>query len=135
MARQVRPFLPTWQDRRYGKDLRRQSPRDREAIEKDLAELLGNLRIAADLATDPSLARFKPTAYRYRGLPQLRSPGAQLYEYRLHGLTRVIVCHFVSHAAVGGEELVLLLAMTVSHDHERLVRLIREHRSSFDDQR
>jgi hypothetical protein len=135
VARQVRPFLPTWQDKRYVKELKRQSPRDRKAIEKDLAELLATLRGAADLATDPDLARFKPTAYRYRGVPQLRSPGAQLYEYRLHGLTRVIVCHFVSHPAVGGEELVLLLAMTVSHDHERLVRLIREHRSSFDDQR
>ena len=135
MAREVRPFLPTWQDRRYRKELKRQSPRDREAIEKDLGELIRALRTAADLATDPNLARFKPTAYRYRGVPQLRSPGAQLYEYRLHGLTRVIVCHFVSHAALGGEELALLLAMTVSHDHERLVRLIREHRSSFDNQR
>jgi hypothetical protein len=134
VPREIRPFLPTWKDRRYRKDLKRLAPRDREAIEKDLADLLTELRSASDLATDPRLARFKPTAYRYRGVPQLRSPGARLYEYRLHDLTRVIVCHFVSHAAIGGEELVLLLGMTVSHDHERLVRLIREHRSEFDDQ-
>lgn len=134
MPREVRPFLPTWKDRRYQKELRRLSPRDRNAIERDLAELLTAVRTAADLATDPRLARFKPTAYRYRGLPQLRSPGARLYEYRLHDLTRVVICHFASHPAVGGEELVLLLAMTVTHDHERLVRLIREHRSEFDDQ-
>ncbi len=133
MAREVRPFLPTWEDRRYKKDLERQSPRDREAIQKDLADLIVAIRTATNLAMDPDLARFKPTAYRYRGVPRLRTPGAQLYEYRLHGLTRVVVCHFAAHAAVAGEELVLLVAITVTHDHERLVRVIRAHRSELDD--
>jgi hypothetical protein len=86
------------------------------------AALIAALRTATNLATDPDLARFKPTAYSYRGVPRFRTPGAQLYEYRLHGLTRVVVCHFAAHAAVAGEELALLVAIIVTHDHERLIR-------------
>lgn len=48
MAREVRPYLPTWEDRRYKKDLKRQSPRDRKAIQKDLARLVAALRTATN---------------------------------------------------------------------------------------
>jgi hypothetical protein len=134
VPREIRTFQPTWKDRQYKKAFNRLPRADKEAVLEELARLIEILPKAKDLALDPDLAQFNPTGYSYKGVPRLRSPGARLYEYRLHKLTRVVVCHFASHAALAGEELLLLLAITVSHDHERIANMIRQHRSTFDNQ-
>ena len=49
-------------------------------------------------------------------------------EYSLDNLSRVIA----KFPAREGSEDILLIAVTLSHDHERLKRLIRENRSAID---
>ena len=55
--------------------------------------------------------------------------GAKLVEYRLRGLVRVIA----KYPARPDTEDILLLAVTLDHDHERLKSLLRQHRSAIED--
>ena len=53
--------------------------------------------------------------------------GAKLVEYRLGGLIRVIA----KYPARQGSDDILLLAVTLEHDHERLKSLLRQHKSAI----
>jgi hypothetical protein len=51
---------------------------------------------------------------------------AYLVEYRFPGVMRVIACCFDGHADATYQGLVLLLTITLDHDHDRMKRLIRQ---------
>jgi hypothetical protein len=51
---------------------------------------------------------------------------AYLVEYRFPGVMRVIACCFDSQADAPHQGLVLLLTITLDHDHDRMKRLIRQ---------
>jgi hypothetical protein len=52
--------------------------------------------------------------------------GGQLIEYRFPGVMRVIACCFES-SGEPARSLVLLLTITLDHDHERMKKLIRQN--------
>jgi len=72
-----------------------------------------------------NLRRWKPSAYR--GVLK----GCLLYEYRCKGLMRVIARFVDANPERGIEETFLLLTVTLSHDHERMKRLIKQNRSGI----
>lgn len=125
MARTVRPFEPTWLDRRFHKSYRKLKPAEQKRWQQELPELLKALQVCSHPATDPRLRRFRPSSYEgVTGLPER----GLLIEYRLSGLSRVIVCWFPSDPSIQDDDPILLVAATVTHDHERIQRLIRQHR-------
>lgn len=124
MSRRIRTFEPTWLDRRFYKTYRKLKPAEQKRWQRDLAELLKALQACSHPATDPRLQRFRPSSYK--GVTELPERG-QLIEYRLSGLSRVIVCWFPSDPSTEEDDPILLVAATVTHDHERIQRLLRQH--------
>lgn len=119
-------FEPTWFDREVKKAVRKLAPRERARFEGDLAGFLETLAVCRHPATDPALAPWRPVPYS--GVAQL-PVGFHLVEYLLSGLTRVIAGYREGSVV----EQVVLLAVTVRHDHARLKRLIQAHRREIQD--
>jgi hypothetical protein len=108
----------TWKDRRFQKDFSRLNPQEQMDFLQSLEKLRKDLEETPHPATDPKLRQ----AYRaksYSGVVALK--GAQLIEYSLGPLARVIA----KYPASEGRPDILLLAVTLLHDHERLKRILR----------
>lgn len=121
MARPVYPFLPTWEDRRFKKDLSKLSEEAKEGVLEEISALIGALAECRHPTKDEALRPYKPSSYRAPGMK--KEP--RLYEYRLSGITRVIA------GWVRDGEAILMIAVTLSHDHARLIRLLKHHRSDL----
>jgi hypothetical protein len=127
MARPVHVFEPLWFDRDFKKSLS-SLPQDQqtERLEelRDLALALADCRHPTH---DPALARWRPSAYH---VPKLS--GAGLFEYRCRFPMRVIA-RWVGPSAAEPEGVVLLVAVTLSHDHRRLRDVLARNRSDLRD--
>ena len=122
MPRLVRVFKPTWQDRHFRKALEKLTLKEREERARQVADLVRVLQVCAHPVTDSQLQRWRPSAYR--GVAQIE--GGYLVEYRFPGVMRVITCCFEGGADPALQGLILLLTITLDHDHERMKRLIRQ---------
>lgn len=119
MSRAVFTFDATWFDREFRKALDGLDPAERKKFEADLAALIGALQECRHPTADTALASYKPTAYSV-GVPGL-------YEYRLGPLQRVIA----KCADVAAESEILLLTVTLTHDHPRMKGLIDAHKKQI----
>jgi hypothetical protein len=118
VARSVYPYLPTWLDRHFRKAFALLPAGDQEDCEQRLADLVAALRACSHPAMDPQLRPWRPS--HYRGVTKLRE--GHLVEYRfMPGTMRVIACYF-DH-----DDRILLVTATLTHDHGRMQRLIKEH--------
>jgi mRNA-degrading endonuclease RelE of RelBE toxin-antitoxin system len=120
VAREIREFSETWLDRAFEKGLKKLGQREKEALSEKLASLLGILAECRHPITDPGLSAFRPTPYRV----SLRNPEARLAEYRLGDRCRVIAAYFHNHDEI------LLVAITLDHDHTRLKVLVERFGAS-----
>ncbi len=125
---EVRIFGPTWLDKQYRKDFEKLRPAEQVRCREHLAELLEALQRCAHPVQDAGLKRWRPTPYR--GIPKIKGEG-HLVEYRLPGLFRVIACYF-EKPGMSIPDVILLVAATLKHDHERLKRLIQGHRHELE---
>ena len=126
MSRRIFSCSATWKDRKFQKDFAGLSPQAQEEFLRELLTLNAWLEKTPHPATDPQLRQ----AYRaksYKGVVVLRS--GNLIEYSIGNLARVIA----KYPAREGSGDILLIAVTLSHDHERLKRLIKSNRSEIDD--
>lgn len=123
VSREVRTFSPTWQDRHFRKSVERLSPEARNERALQVSSLVKALQECANPVTDPRLRPWWPSTYK--GV--IRVQGGHLVEYRFPGVMRVIACCFDSTALPSCQGLVLLLTVTLDHDHDRMKRLLREH--------
>jgi hypothetical protein len=126
MGRPVRQFEPLWFDRQFKKDLKKLSKPQQDARLKDLAELIVALSESRHPTHDPRLAAWKPSAYHVPRVP----PSIRLCEYRCAYPMRVIA-RWIEPSPADPEGLVLLVAVTLSHDHDRLKEIIGHHRTSL----
>lgn len=122
MPRVVRVFEATWQDRHFRKALEKLRPEERAQRAGQVAALVKALQVCTNPVTDPALQPWRPSSYR--GVAQVRG-GGQLVEYRFPGIMRVIACCFEG-SGDPRRSLVLLLTITLDHDHERMKKLIRQ---------
>jgi len=128
VSRRVLLFNTTWQDKRFQKTFTKLNRRDQDDILIRLSQLSAALTATPHPILDPVLKqKFRPGAYD--GVVALK--GAKLVEYRLGSLIRVIA----KYPARQGSDDILLLAVTLEHDHERLKSLLRQHRSAIQDWR
>jgi hypothetical protein len=119
-------FYPeTWLDREFKKAFRKLSAPDRESFETELGDLLEVLQNSRHPMTDPALQRWRPTAYK------VRNQRFQAVEYRLRKLTRVIVGFLPPET--GPIETLVLLTVTLKHDHPRMQRILEQHRGGIRD--
>lgn len=121
MPRPVYPFLPTWEDRRFKKELSKLSAEAREGVLEEISALIDALAECRHPTKDEVLRPYKPSPYQAPGIK--REP--RLYEYRLSGVTRVVA------GWVQDGEAILMVAATLSHDHSRLKRLLKQHNSGL----
>ncbi len=110
----------TWADREFRNDYKRLPRKERELCEERLEALIAALASCNHPALDPELWKYRPSSYRVR-----RKGEGRLLEYRLPGVLRVIVCYFEE------ESVILLVAVTLTHDHTRLRRLIERNQTDF----
>lgn len=125
MSRPVYPFLPTWEDRRFKKELSKLSEEARERALEEISALIGALAECRHPTKDEALRPYEPSPYRAPGMK--KEP--RLYEYRLSGVRRVIA------GWVRDGEAILMIAVTLSHDHDRLIRLLKQHRGDLEEWR
>ena len=123
-GRKVVPFEPTWLDKHFKKAFKKLNARSQRERKAQLIELTEALQNSSHPIQDPKLSRYRRSSYR--GVAQI--DGGQLVEYRLPGTLRVIVCFFAQGSAAIEEEHVVLMTATLNHDHERMKRLIKQHR-------
>lgn len=125
MARDVRPFLPTWKDKRFAKALKALRPSEKDALADELAELIDRIAVCRHPIREPELKKFRPTPYRLNV-----GDDFLLAEYRLKSvkLGRVVA------AFDRTDSVVLLLAITLTHDHERIERMLKQHRRHLTDE-
>ncbi|HEX4961335.1 MAG TPA: hypothetical protein VF173_10890 [Thermoanaerobaculia bacterium] len=98
------------------------NPREREERASQVASLVKVLQVCSHPVIDPRLQTWRPSAYR--GVIQVSK--GYLVEYRFPGVMRVIACCFDAIAQASHQGLVLLLTITLDHDHERMKKLIRQ---------
>lgn len=110
--------LACYPGKEFEKGLKRLQPPQRKKILGLLEQLYNNLETAKNLFFDTEMKKWKPTAYHV-----LTKDGVQLVELRCNHTTRVIVRH------VGDTDKIILVAITLTHDHVRLKRHIEAVRS------
>lgn len=125
MSRRVFYCSATWRDRKFQKDFSGLSAGAQEAFLLELQKLAMVLENAPHPATDPKL-RQAYKAKSYQGVVVLKS--GTLIEYSIGKLARVIAKYPARKESTD----ILLIAVTLLHDHERLKRLIKENRSEID---
>ncbi|HKI05769.1 MAG TPA: hypothetical protein VKK31_27560 [Thermoanaerobaculia bacterium] len=124
MSRPVRQFEPLWFDHHFRKDFKKlPKPQQSERL-AELARLATDLSQCSHPTHDPRLAAWKPSAYHVPKIP----PGVTLFEYRGKYPLRVIA-RWIEPSEVDSEGAVLLVAVTLSHDHKRLKEVIGDHRA------
>lgn len=124
VSRPVFTYPATWLDKHFRKTFEKLAPAEREERVRQLVELTEALKACVHPVRDPRLQPFRPTSYR--GVTQI--PGGQLIEYRFPGTMRVIACYFEAGSEARPSEHVVLMTVTLSHDHDRMKRLIQQHR-------
>ena|GEM_PF-3189933 len=125
MLRKVIEHPQSWRDKQFRKEFRRLDRTAKESCSKDLRELIAALTSDAHPVLDPAFRKWRPSAYR-------SSKIRNLIEYPLTGTMRVIV-RFFEASPEREEEVVVLVAATLSHDHARLKRLIDRYKASLSD--
>jgi len=120
-------YQPAWLDRSFKKALKKTPARERKQRLEDLGDLLEALQSCSHPTLDPTLQRWRPTAYR--GVVEIE--GVRFVEYRLPRLVRVIACYSEEENPEDAVTRIILLTATLTHDHERMQRLIRQHRSGI----
>lgn len=123
MSKDVRPHQPTWLDKTFAKDYKKLTRDQQRSFTEKLSELIEALRGCGHPVTDPAMGKWRPSAYRIAG----RIEG-HLVEYRFPGTVRVIACYFETEPG-RIRDTILLVAVTLKHDHSRLKRLIEGQRS------
>jgi len=126
MPRPVRFFDLFWSDRDFRKTLKGLSEQDREQRLKELAELVEALAACTHPTHDPILAGWRPSAYHVRKM----TPDIKLFEYRCRQLFRVIA-RWIEPCEEDPEGAILMVAATLSHDHERLKEVIFRNREDL----
>jgi hypothetical protein len=124
-SRHVFDFPPTWKDRHFQKDFKALPGRRQLDILKTLKALISAVESSRHPATDPLLRQTYKVKV-YSGVVVLK--GATILEYSIGPIERVIA----KYPARGQGGDVLFLAITLSHDHPRIKRLIKEHRAAID---
>jgi hypothetical protein len=127
MARPVYFFEPLWFDRDFKKSLSSLSEEQQTGRLEELRELALILAACRHPTHDPALSRWRPSAYH---IPKLS--GLSLFEYRCRFPMRVIA-RWVDPSAGEPEGAVLLVAVTLSHDHRRLREVLARNRSDLRD--
>lgn len=122
-------FFSTWLDKHFKKALRKLPKKQQEERKEQLASFLEALQDCNHPATDPNLAAWRPTSYR--GVTDIPG-GGRLVEYRFPGLMRVVACYFETEGPSPPQPIILLTA-TLTHDHDRMKRQIRQHRGEIQD--
>jgi len=126
VSRRVLLCKPTWQDRKFKKNFTKLPTREQDEILTELSRLASVLATATHPILDSMIQmRYRPGAYA--GVVSLKD--AKLVEYRLRGLVRVIA----KYPARLATDDILLVAVTLDHDHERLKSLLRQHRAAIDE--
>ena len=126
MARPVRQFEPLWLDHQFKRDFKRLPKPQQEKRLQELADLASALSTCRHPTHDPSLARWRPSAYH---VPKISSK-IQLCEYRCDYPLRVIA-RWIEPSEEEPEGVVLLVAATLSHQHDRLKEIIGNHRADL----
>jgi hypothetical protein len=126
MSRPVRPFKPLWFDHQFKKELRKLTEAKRNERLDELAALALTLAECRHPTHDLALQPWRPSAYQVPKIP----PEVRLYEYRCAFPLRVIV-RWVEPTEREPEGTVLLVAATLSHDHERLKDILKNNRSEL----
>ena len=121
-------FYTTWLDKHFKKAFRKLTARQQEERREQLAQFLEALQACNHPATDPSLQPWRPTSYQ--GVTRIQGDG-RLVEYRFPGLMRVIGCYFEEQQPDRPIRQIILLAATLTHDHDRMKRLLRQHRGEI----
>ncbi|RMH16932.1 MAG: hypothetical protein D6696_17140 [Acidobacteria bacterium] len=112
-------------DREFRKTFSRRPKKERNRIERQLVGLVEALQASDHPILEPALSRYRPSRY---AIGSIRGD-TRLVEYRLGGTLRVVACFFDDLP-----DHLLLLTVTLHHDHERMKRLIQSHRGSFRDE-
>ncbi len=129
MPRPVRQFDLFWGDREFKKAFKRLPESDQRERLAELVTLVQDLAACTHPTHDPSLQRWRPSAYHVRSVDPSR---ARLYEYRCTFPMRVIA-RWIDPTPEEPEGSILLVAATLSHDHERLKEIIRRNREDLVD--
>jgi hypothetical protein len=119
----VVPYEPTWLDRDFRKALAKLPPGEQEQRLDQLSQLITRLQVARHPTNDPDLARYHPTGY---GSVAKIASGV-LVEYRPPYPMRVVALWLAPPTTSLQERTVLLLTVTLGHDHERMKTLIKRH--------
>lgn len=121
MGRPIVLFKPTWLDRYFRKDFGALNDQGKEECTQILGDLMAALRDCKHPVQDPTLQKWRPSPYK--GVVKIKS--GHLAEYRCPGIMRVIACYFDDRQEI------LMVTVTLKHDHERMKRLLREHGGSL----
>lgn len=122
---EIRPFEPTWLDRKFRKDFERLVASEKQRRQAELDSLFTALSACRHPTSDPGLQRWQPGPYRVSGL-------SDLYEYRCRYPLRIIV-RWIAPSEREPEGVVLLVAITLAHDHERVKLLIERSRREIEE--
>jgi len=125
MARPVHFFEPTWFDRDFRKQFQSLPVREQEERLGELDQLSRALSSCRHPASDPALATWRPTSYHVHKVEGL-------FEYRCKFPMRVIA-RWIDPSETDAEGVVLLVAVTLSHDHRRLKEIIERNRADVRD--
>ena len=125
MPKNIYTHEPTWLDGQFKKSFKKLSRKDQELCNQRLDELVEALESCNHPALDPALQRWRPSAYR-----SIAGIAGNFVEYRFSGTMRVITCYFESEPGQIDDE-ILLIAITLNHDHDRIQRLISGHKASI----
>lgn len=126
MARPVRQFEPLWFDNHFKRDFKKLPKPQQEKRLRELADLAQELANCKHPLLDPRLVPWRPSAYHVPKVPS----ETRLCEYRCAHPMRVIA-QWIEPCAEDPEGAVLLIAVTLSHDHDRLKEIIGRNRSSL----
>jgi hypothetical protein len=126
MGRPVRFFKPLWFDHQFKKDLKKLPQPQQVKRLQELSALAAALANSGHPTHDPALAAWKPSAYHVPRIPA----DVLLFEYRCVYPLRVIA-RWVEPCEGEPEGAVLLVAATLSHDHQRLKEIIGSHRTDL----
>lgn len=126
MPRPVRQFEPLWLDNHFKREFRRLPRPQQESRLQELADLATALGQCVHPTHDPNLAPWRPSAYHVPRVP----PSVRLFEYRCDYPLRVIA-RWIEPSEEDPEGAVLLVAATLSHDHQRLREIIGNYRADL----
>lgn len=118
MPRTVRVSDLFWEEREFKKSFRALPEPEQKELLDELESLSKALETCRHPVTDPDLKPWKPSPYH---VPKV---AIKLYEYRFRYPFRVIA-GFLEPSRDDPEGVVLIIAATLSHDHDRLNVILR----------